>query len=575
MIADKLAALLPFSGKARPGPTDDFWYRPVGGVASSGVEVTVDTAMQTATVFACIRLLSETIGSLPCILYERMGDGESRKRARDHWLYKILHDRPNGWQTPQEFFEMGTAHLNLRGNFYCYRLSGRNGPVEELLPLNPDRMSVSEDENRVIRYEYDDPLAGKQVYTQDEIFHVRGFGTNGLTGISPLEYARNTVGLSIAQQEHGAKLFANGSIPPYYIKRPEGKGRFTPEAIKNFRESWRGMHAGAQNAHNPPILEDGMTLEALGVDNKDSQWLESQGFQAVEICKFFRVPPHMVGILDRATFSNIEHQGAEFLMYTLGPWLVRFSQAIRRDLIDVEEKENEQYFAEFLADALLRGDTKSRYEAYNLALGGAPFMTENEVRSRENLNPMEGGNEMQRPLNMTQGEDENDDEDTGGETEPEPDPLSTDNAEKAKPEVTNATPAAPPLDITPIIADAAKRIAKHEHALLTQRIDKIKEDPDRWREWALSMTAKHEERIRGILSPLIQSIADNTHEEWDQKGEPIAMELSRQYTERVYNLSDLSGTKFELRPVDILSREDSITAFLQKDLSCTKILSNP
>jgi len=464
----------------RPRPDADFWYSPVGMQSTAGINVTVDTALQVSVVFACVRLLSEVIGSLPCILHEWQTDGENKKRARDHPLYTILHDQPNEWQTAQEFFEMGVAHINLRGNFYC-RIEKSNRPpyfpVGQLIPLNPDRMAVKGTDAGLL-YEYDDAQYGRDTFTQAEIFHVRGLSFNGIEGVTPLEYARNSIGLASAQQEHGAQLFRNGSVPPYYIKRPEGM-KFSPQAKENFRKSWRGMHGGSKNAHNPPIMEDGMTLEALGVNNKDSQWLESQAFEAVEICRFFRVQPHLVGILDKATFSNIEHQGAEFLMYTLGPWLVRIAQAIRRDLIDEEKR----YFAEFLTDALLRGDTLSRYQAYALGIQSG-FLTRNEVRQKENFNPLDGADELLEPLNMA--------------------PAGTRDEGEALPPTTPAPPPPPPkaADLGPVIADAAGRLAATEIRILEARAGKAAEDRERWWEWFTGQIKQYDTYVARVLNPL-------------------------------------------------------------------------
>jgi len=476
MIADQIRNLLPYAIRTRPADHDDYWFRLKGQESSAGIDVTVDTALQVSVVFACVRLLSEVIGSLPCILHEWLDDGENKKRARDHPLYTVLHDQPNHWQTSQEFFEMGVAHVNLRGNFYCRIVRGQRppfAPVGELIPLNPDRMAVK-DTGEGVAYEYNDPR-GKETFAQEEIFHVRGLSFNGLTGVTPLEYARNAIGLAVAQQEHGAALFRNGSVPPYYIKRPPGV-KFSDPAKDNFRNSWRGMHGGSKNAHNPPIMEDGMTLEALGINNKDSQWIESQGFEAEEICRFFGVQPHLVGILDKATFSNIEHQGAEFLMYTLGPWLVRFAKAIRRDLID----EKDRYFAEFLTDALLRGDIKSRYEAYALGIQSG-FLTRNEVRQKENFNPLDGADELLEPLNMA--------------------PAGTRDEGAAVPPVPPEPPQA--VDLGPVIADAAGRLVAKEIRILETRADLAAEDRHRWWEWCQEQLEGHRTYMTKVLGPLV------------------------------------------------------------------------
>ncbi len=543
MIADRIRNLIPRAASTRAtyGPADDFWFRPAVHESSAGIKVTVDTALQVGVVFACVRLLSEVIGSMPCILHEWQDDGENKKRARTHPLYTVLHDQPNRWQTAQEFFEMGVAHVNLRGNFYCRIIRGQRGePVGELVPLNPDRMTVR-DTVLGLAYEYNDARDGKITYTQEEIFHVRGLSFNGLTGVTPIEYARNAIGLSTAQQEHGAQVFVNGSIPPYYIKRPENM-KFNSQAKKNFRESWRGMHGGSKNAHNPPIMEDGMTLEALGVNNKDSQWLESQAFQAVDICRFFRVQPHLVGILDKATFSNIEHQGAEFLMYTLGPWLVRIAQAVRRDLIE----DKDRYFAEFLTDALLRGDTLSRYQAYAVGIQSG-FLTRNEVRQKENFNPLDGANELLEPLNMVPAGTQKEDGDEGGAV-PQPPPSPPQAA-----------------DLGPVIADAAERLAAAEIRILEARADKADEDRERWREWYREQLQGHEDYMTRVLSPLA-ALCNQTNE-------------AKQYVEAIH--SDFANAPDRWPKIEGLVtlwkaiRVEDLTRQLKGWLQCTTEYSKP
>lgn len=475
MIAEALSRWI--APRATRGPTDDFWYRPIGAQSTAGVDVTIDKAMALSTAFACIRLLSEVVGSLPCLVYERTG--EDKRRATEHPLYYLLHEQPNTWQTPQQFFEMLVAHINLRGNFYARIVPGLRGGVTQLVPLNPDpqRMWVEQMADGTLLYHYREEDGREDTYAQNEIFHVAGLTANGITGVSVLEYARNALGLGLAQETHGAGLFKNGALPAFWIKRPPGV-KWSDSARNNFRAGWRGMHAGAENAHNPPILEDGMELMSLGLTNEDSQWLESRQFQAVEICRFFRVPPHMAGILDRATFSNIEHQGIEFVTYTLAPWLTRISQAAKRDLIA-----DDRFFVEFLADALLRGETKSRYEAYNLAINGG-WMTRNEARRRENWNALEGLDEPLEPLNMAPAGSR----EAGGQA-PE-----GDDTEAARP------------NLVPVIEDAAARIVANEIRLLEARADKAAEDRTKWDQWAAGQYERHRAYVAAALAPIAAAV---------------------------------------------------------------------
>jgi HK97 family phage portal protein len=468
MIADAIVRLTR-THLERPAPGDDFWYRnPPGLPTSSGIQVTCDNGLRVSAVFACVRVLAETFASLPCRLYERM-DGERKRQARDHWLWPVLHDQPNPWQTSFEWREMGMAHLALRGNFY--NRIWQSPDRVSLIPLNPDRVRPEQVSTQRIVYHWRPPSGAEEIIEADRMFHVRGLSLDGLTGISILDYARNSIGLSIAQETHGASQFRNGALPAFWIKRPKESGKWTPDARINFRSAWRAVHAGPENAGNPPILEEGMSLEELGLTNEDSQWIESRGFQVVEICRFFRVPPHLVAELTRATFSNIEQQSLEFVIYTMAPWAIRFEQAAGRDLLDATDP----FFVKLVLDGLVRGDIATRYAAYNTGIQ-AGFLTRNEVRALEDLDPIDGGDEALRPLNMAPASGDAGEE-TGRQTE----------AEEA---------------LEPFLRDAASRIAAAEIRGLQSRIAKAATDLDRWRSWVEAFYAEHAGYAAKVLGPL-------------------------------------------------------------------------
>lgn len=380
------------SGLARPSR----WLVEVlgGEKSKSGQSVTPENAMQCAAVNACVRVIAESVAQLPLILYRRTPDG-GKVRATEHPLYAKLAVKPNGWQTSFEYREAQQVNLVLRGNAYSFinRVGNR---IHELIPIHPDRIEVEQLDDFTVQYVVKTGEK-KTVIPASEIHHVRGISTNGLTGLNPIHMAREAIGLSLATEEHGARLFQNGARPGAIIKRPKDAPGWSEEAAKRFLESFREAYSG-ENLSRTAMLEDGMEFQVVGMTSEDAQFLETRKYQRTEIASIFRVPPHMIGDLERATFSNIEHQSLEFVMHSLMPWLRRWEQAISRDLLT--EKERETYFAEFLVDGLLRGDIQTRYAAYTQAINSG-FMSRNEVRLKENMNPADGLDEFLTPLNMT------------------------------------------------------------------------------------------------------------------------------------------------------------------------------
>lgn len=374
----------------RPADGDDFWYNPVGQPTLSGVNVSPEYAMRCAAVYACVRVLSETMAGLPLIVYQRKSDGR-RERATEHPLYDVLRTSPNSDLTSFEWIEMQMGHICLRGNSYNEIIPGRRGAVDQLIPLHPDNV----DKKRVdggITYTVSTHDGSSRILTADEVMHVRGLSFDGLTGLNPIEHHRETIGMSQAALEYGARFFKNDATP-----------RGVLELEKNFknstdREAYKAnlqMSQTGANRHKMMVLEDGAKYKDIGMSHEDAQFLETRQYGATDIARIFRVPPHMIADLTKATFSNIEHQSLEFVMHTMRPWFVRWEQAITRSLIIAPK----HYYVEFLVDALLRGDTKARYEAYKSGIE-AGHLTRNEARSMENRNPLKGLDEPIIPLNM-------------------------------------------------------------------------------------------------------------------------------------------------------------------------------
>lgn len=368
------------------------WMRNLGVDTTAGVSVNEITALQSAAVYACVRLLAETVASLPLITYRRLSNG-GKERATDHPLYNVLHYQPNRFMSSFEWRETMMGHLLLWGNAYSRIEDDASGNVIELYPMRPDRVQISQTEEGLI-YTYSPPGREVVALPEDRIFHVPGFSLDGIVGISTIAQARQAIGLSLATEEFGSRFFGNGARPGGVLEHP---GTLTDEAMERLRLSWEQSHTGTANAHKVAILEEGMKYTQIGIPPDDAQFLETRKFQLAEIARIFRVPAHLIGDLDRATFSNIEHQSLEFVIHSVRPWLVRWEQAIMRSLL--LKRERNQIFAEFLVDGLLRGDTMSRYQAYATAVTNG-WMSRNEIRQLENLNPVEGLDEYLVPMNM-------------------------------------------------------------------------------------------------------------------------------------------------------------------------------
>lgn len=358
-------------------------------IGISGAAVNGDTSMRVAAVYGCVRVISETVGSLPLHIYRRTGSG--KQRADNHPLYRLLHNTPNEWQTAMEFREMLQAHLCLRGNAFAYINWINDSTASELIPLHPDRVLVRQLPDMTL--EYDVRSNGSvRTFNSEDILHIRGLSSDGIVGRSVLEDARDSIGVALSTQEYAGKFYANDATPSLAVMLP---GKLSPEARKRFVESWQETFGGSRNARRTAVLEEGAKVEPIAMTFDDAQFLETRKFQRSEIAGIFRVPPHMIGDLDRATFSNIEHQAIEFVTHCVRPWLVRWEQAISKALFTAPGV----YFPEHNVDGLLRGDVKSRYEAYAVGRTNG-WLSANDIRSMENMNPIPGGDIYLQPLNM-------------------------------------------------------------------------------------------------------------------------------------------------------------------------------
>lgn len=347
------------------------------GSTSSGKVVNERTAIQTTAVYACVRVLSEAIAALPLQTYRYTSNG--KEKAVDHNLYHLLHNEPNPEMTSFVFRETLMGHLLLWGNAYAQIIRDGRGKVIALYPLMPDKMNVDRNDKGDLIYIYQkDGMS--YVLKSEEVLHIPGLGFDGLVGYSPIAMAKNAIGMAIATEEYGAKFFSNGANPGGVLEHP---GVVKDPA--RIRESWNSVYQGTGNAHKVAVLEEGMKFQSIGIPPEQAQFLETRKFQINEIARIYRVPPHMIGDLEKSSFSNIEQQSLEFVMYTLDPWVVRWEQSIVRSLISPKEKK--EYFVKFNVNGLLRGDYQSRMSGYAVGRQNG-WLSADDIRELEDMNKL-------------------------------------------------------------------------------------------------------------------------------------------------------------------------------------------
>ena len=375
------------------------------GGTTSGKTVTERSAMQMTAVYSCVRILSEAVAGLPLHLYKYTDSG-GKAMALDHPLYRLLHDEPNPEMSSFVFretlmthlllwsflhplllyatFETLMTHLLLWGNAYAQIIRNGKNEIVALYPLMPNKMSVDRDENGRLYYTYyrdnDEAIKDKEfavTLQPSDVLHIPGLGFDGLVGYSPIAMAKNAIGMAIACEEYGAKFFANGAAPGGVLEHPG-----TIKDPQRVRESWQSTFGGSGNANKIAVLEEGMKYTPIGISPEQAQFLETRKFQINEIARIFRVPPHMVGDLEKSSFSNIEQQSLEFVKYTLDPWVIRWEQSIQRSLLSRDEKA--AYFVKFNLEGLLRGDYQSRMNGYAIGRQNG-WMSANDIRELENL----------------------------------------------------------------------------------------------------------------------------------------------------------------------------------------------
>lgn len=367
-----------------------FWL----GQSSAGKVVTEQTAMQMTAVYACVRILSEAIAGLPLHLYQFGADGRKEK-AVEMPLYWLMHNEPNPEMSSFVFRETLMAHLLLSGNAYAQIIRNGKGEVVALYPLMPNRMTVNRDSSGQIYYTYtrttDDAKISKDMVvtlSRHDVLHIPGLGFNGLVGLSPIAMAKNAIGMAMATEEYGAKFFANGAQPNGVLEHPG-----TIKEPEKLREAWQSQFGGSANSHRIAVLEEGLKYTPIAISPEEAQFLETRKFQINEIARIFRIPPHMIGDLEKSSFSNIEQQSLEFVKYTLNPWVTRWEQSLQRSLFTEDEKR--KYFFKFNLEGLLRGDYLSRMNGYAIARQNG-WLSANDIHEYEDLDriPAELGGDL-------------------------------------------------------------------------------------------------------------------------------------------------------------------------------------
>ncbi|MDG4756061.1 phage portal protein [Micromonospora sp. WMMD718] len=386
------------SGVATPEKWVEEWFTG-GSSTASGPWVSEDTALHYSPFFAGVNAIATDVGKLPLPLYERLERG--KRRAREHRVYRVLHDQPNEIMPPVVFKRTLQGHALTWGTGYAHVLRNGRGEVTEVWPIRPDRITPEVTRTGPgklkVTYRYVDDVNG--IYTRlfpDEVLPIGGLGYDGIRGYSVVKLARQSIGMGLATEQFGNSFFSNGARPGGVLKTSK---KMSPEGHKRLQADWENLHRGLDRAQRVAILEEGLEWQDIGIPPEDAQFLETRKLQVNEMCRWLRLPPHKIGDLERATFSNIEWQSLEYLQDTLLGWLVTWEQYTNMRLLT--ERERPRFFAEHIVDAITRGDLKSRYEAYAIGRNWG-WLSGDDIRERENENPLPDGRGETYlvPLNM-------------------------------------------------------------------------------------------------------------------------------------------------------------------------------
>jgi HK97 family phage portal protein len=488
-------------------PSTNLWeFFTRGGSTAAGARVTNATALNLSAVWAAVRVLTDAVAVLGCVTYERLPGG--KRRADEHPAYPLLKLRPNPYTTAFVFWETVVGHLATWGNAYAEKELDGAGRVVGLWPLRPDRTRITWDE-RTGRRVYVTSVKGQDVpLPASRVLHIPGFGFDGVQGYNPIRIARESLGLTKAAEQYGASFFGQGAKPAGVLQHPE---TLSDTGEQRLRQSWEELHTGLTNAHRIAILEEGMTYTQVGVPPEEAQFLETRKFQTAEVARWFKVPPHLIGDLERATFSNIEHQDLEFLKYTLLPWVRRIEHVVNWDVFPVAERG--RYFAEFNVEDLLRGDSAARAQFYR-ELWGIGALSVNDILAKENMNPVEGGDTRFVPVNMIPLELAGDygaslvgTDEEGGEEPPAPGPEARAREERGRRSLLLRDRHA--LAQLPVFADRARAVVDRELGQVRRAIKKALDGRDATdlRAWLDEFYESHGRWVAERFAPVIRAYA--------------------------------------------------------------------
>lgn len=493
--------------RSHPSNPDNWLLYGLGANSQShaGVSVTEDNSLGFTPVWSAVTQLSQTIASLPLHLYKRLERG--KKKATENPLYTLLHIQPNPEMSSMAFREFLMAQVLLWGDAYAEINRDNSGAVKGLWPLLSRNMTITRPLSE-ISYMYRLPSGEFRPFKKDAILHISGFSVNGITGVNMIRQNSEAIGLGMALEEFGARFFGSGARPGVVLEHPDNLSK---DAAERLRKAWEEMHSGLSNSHRLAILEEGMKLNNYGVSPSEAQALESRKFQVVEVARIFNMPVHLLKDLERATNNNIEHQGLEYVIYTLRPWLVRLEQAYTLQILN--EKERKKLFFEHLVDGLLRGDIDSRYRAYATGIQNG-FLLRNDVRDFENLNPLPEGDEALIPLNMIPASM------VGMTLEkpaPEPEPKEPEEASvKQAKEFRAAKPIARDRiskNYYPLWKDVAQRIVNREAVAIKKAVQKhlgerSKRSVTEFKEWLEGFYKEMPNYVQQQVGPVVRSFMD-------------------------------------------------------------------
>lgn len=453
----------------------DFWFSSIARRGIAGMRVGPEQAMRLGAVYACVRNVSEDFAKLPFRMYKEEPDGTRGARVTNHWLHRLLVKSPNRWQTPFDFVQMLEAHLELRGNAFCDPVVNGSGEILELLPLHPDRVKIDILPSGDFRYQVRQPNGTTALYPRGALWHLKGLAADIYRGYNPVELQADALGVGLAAQSYAGRYFANDAKPSGgWLEHPSN---FKDKTQRDtFRESWQDQQSGA-NRGRLAVLEYGMKYHDVTINNKESQFIEARQLSRSEIAAMWRVPPHKIGDLTRATFSNIEQQSIEYGTDCIGPRAKRWESSIECDLLG----EDSGYCVEFDLRQLMRGDSKARAEYYASGIN-AGWLTRNEARAEEGMDPLDGLDEPLQPLNMVE---------VGADPEPVQAPA---NQADDQPPADDGQDDPTDARLVSIAMAAAERIARRETQVVMQA--RASED---WQGALLKAYERHAEFVSAAL----------------------------------------------------------------------------